>query len=143
LNVFPLHVPPLRERPDDILPLAYHILQNRRLRLAPSAERLLRAYDWPGNVRELRNAMERAAVLAHGSLILPHDLPPQLQTEATPSPTGGVLVGNMEEIQRRAILLKKPTATRPRRPHFWASAGAISYTNFGITGCNCAVSEIQ
>ena len=128
LNVFPLHIPPLRERPDDILPLAYHILQNRRLRLAPSAERLLRAYNWPGNVRELRNAMERAAVLARGSLILPHDLPPQLQTESPTPPTGGVLVGNMEEIQRRAILeaLKKTNGNKTQA----AALLGISRRNF-------------
>lgn len=104
LNVFPIRVPPLRERPDDILPLADRFLADRKRRLAPAAERLLRAYDWPGNVRELRNAMERAAILANGSLILPNDLPPQVQ-KATPSAkTGTVLVGDMDEIQRRAIL---------------------------------------
>ena len=104
LNVFPLRVPPLRERPDDILPLAYHILGDRKLRLAPATERLLRGYDWPGNVRELRNAMERAAILAHGSLILPNDLPPQLQVVSIAPKQNSVLVGDMDEIQRRAIL---------------------------------------
>ncbi len=104
LNVFPLKVPPLRERPDDILPLADHILKSRKLRLAPATERLLRAYEWPGNVRELRNAMERAAILAHGSLILPNDLPPQLQKASITPKSNSVLVGDMDEIQRRAIL---------------------------------------
>jgi len=104
LNVFPLKVPPLRERPDDILPLADYILKNRKLRLAPATERLLRAYDWPGNVRELRNAMDRAAILAHGSLILPNDLPPQIQKMSITSKPNSVLVGDMEEIQRRAII---------------------------------------
>jgi len=104
LNVFPLKIPPLRERPDDILPLADHILKDRKRRLAPATERLLRAYDWPGNVRELRNAMERAAILANGSLILPHDLPPQLRKASITPETSSVLVGDMDEIQRRAIL---------------------------------------
>ncbi len=104
LNVFPLRIPALRERLDDILPLADHFLKNHKLRLSPAAERLLRSYDWPGNVRELRNAMERAAILAHGSLILPSDLPPQLQNASSPPKTESVLVGDMEEIQRRAIL---------------------------------------
>ncbi len=104
LNVFPLKVPPLRERPDAILPLADQFLKKRKLRLAPATERLLRAYDWPGNVRELRNAMERAAILAHGSLILPTDLPPQLQKAPLTARPGSVLVGDMDEIQRRAIL---------------------------------------
>lgn len=105
LSVFPLTIPPLRERQDDILPLADHFLQSRKLRLAPATERLLMAYDWPGNVRELRNVMERAMVLANGTLILPEDLPPQLQNISIPEKTAGsVLVGDMEEIQRRAIL---------------------------------------
>jgi DNA-binding NtrC family response regulator len=66
-----------RAPPNDILPLADHISERRKLRLSPAAERLLRAYEWPGNVRELRNALDRAAILANGSLILPGDLPPQ------------------------------------------------------------------
>ena len=104
INVFPLRAPPLRERRDDILPLADHFLKGRKLRLAPAAERLLRAYEWPGNVRELRNAMERSAILARGSLILPSDLPPQLQNTSAAKEPQSVLVGDMEEIQRRAIL---------------------------------------
>ena len=104
LNVFPLKVPPLRERPDDILPLADHFLKDRKLRLSPAAERLLRAYEWPGNVRELRNALDRAAILANGSLILPGDLPPQLQRATVSPERTSVLVGDMEEIRRRAVL---------------------------------------
>ncbi len=104
LNVFPLTIPPLRERPDDILAIADIFLKPRKLRLSPAAERLLMAYDWPGNVRELRNALERAGVLADGSLILPKDLPPQLHKLSIPQQAGPVLVGDMEEIQRRAIL---------------------------------------
>ena len=104
LSVFPLTIPPLRERSDDILPIADHFLKSRKLRLAPATERLLMAYDWPGNVRELRNVLERAAVLANGTLILPSDLPPQLQTVSISEKSGSVLVGDMDEIQRRAIL---------------------------------------
>ena len=104
LNVFPLTVPPLRERPDDILPLADRFLKGHKKRPAPAVERLLMAYDWPGNVRELRNALERAAILANGSLVLPADLPPQLQDVKQATRPGSVLVGDMQEIQRRAIL---------------------------------------
>lgn len=104
LNVFPLKVPPLRERQEDILPLAERFLGDRKFRLAPATERLLRTYDWPGNVRELRNALERAAILAHGSLILPNDLPPQLQKASATQKPASVLVGDMDEIQRRAII---------------------------------------
>jgi len=104
LNVFPLTVPPLRERADDILPLTDRFLKERKKRLAPAAERLLMAYDWPGNVRELHNALDRAAILANGSLILPKDLPPQVQQVQPTRKPGSVLVGDMQEIQRRAIL---------------------------------------
>ncbi len=103
LNVFPLTIPPLRERKDDILALTDHFLRPRKLRLAPAAERLMMGYHWPGNVRELRNVLERAAVLADGSLILPHDLPPQLNTPA-PAPATGAPAGRMDEVQRQAIL---------------------------------------
>ncbi|HIJ72599.1 MAG TPA: sigma-54-dependent Fis family transcriptional regulator [Candidatus Hydrogenedentes bacterium] len=105
LSVFPLSVPPLRARPEDILPLADLLLKSRHKRLSPAAERMVMLYDWPGNVRELRNALERASILSEGPLILPQDLPSNIQH---PGPTreaaGGVLVGNMQEIQRQAIL---------------------------------------
>jgi DNA-binding NtrC family response regulator len=77
LNVIPVRIPPLRERPQDILPLARHFLAyysaeaGRPLRLAPEAERLLVAYPWHGNVRELENAIERAVVLSGAELLTP------------------------------------------------------------------------
>ena len=76
LNVFPIEVPPLRERKEDIPMLATHFLQQaaRRLRLPPprftdAHGRLLQSYDWPGNVRELQNATERALILAQKGLL--------------------------------------------------------------------------
>ncbi|MEM9453784.1 MAG: sigma 54-interacting transcriptional regulator [Myxococcota bacterium] len=69
LHVFPIDVPPLRERPDDIAPLAQHFLRRHGSELAdlsPGALAQLRAYDWPGNVRELANVLERAAILGRG-----------------------------------------------------------------------------
>jgi DNA-binding NtrC family response regulator len=128
INVFPLHAPPLRERRDDILPLADHFLKGRKLRLSPAAERLLRAYEWPGNVRELRNAMERSAILARGSLILPSDLPPQLQKASAVKEQQSVLVGDMEAIQRRAILeaLEKTSGNKTQA----AALLGISRRNF-------------
>ena len=76
LNVFPITVPPLRDRPEDILPLARHFLATVRPKLGerfsgfePAAERLLVGYSWPGNVRELRNVIERALVLERGTEI--------------------------------------------------------------------------
>ena len=105
LNVFPIEIPPLRDRGDDILPLAEALLRPHHKRLAPAAQRQLLTYDWPGNVREMRNAMERAAILSTGDLVLPADLPPALQ-EVKPQARrgGGVLVGDMKAIQRQAIM---------------------------------------
>ncbi len=76
LDVFHVRIPPLRERPDDILPLARHFLARFSVRLhgraghfAPETERMLERYDYPGNVRELRNIIERAVILATGDEI--------------------------------------------------------------------------
>jgi NtrC-family two-component system response regulator AlgB len=76
LNVVVVHLPPLRERREDILPLAREFLaffartsQRAVPQLSPEAERLLAAYDWPGNVRELRNALERALIVSPGVVL--------------------------------------------------------------------------
>jgi len=75
LNVFPLLIPPLRERPDDIVPLARHFLvghaqrAGRQIWFSPEAEALLRRHNWPGNVRELENATQRALILTQGDTI--------------------------------------------------------------------------
>lgn len=81
LNVVPILVPALRERPDDIDPLANHLLSRYSreygrhvLGFDPEALQRLRLYSWPGNVRELRNVVERAVVLAQGSLLTVADL---------------------------------------------------------------------
>jgi DNA-binding NtrC family response regulator len=68
LQVLPLVLPPLRERREDILPLAYHLLERigAGVRLCDSAEALIQTYDWPGNVRELLNVLRRAALFADG-----------------------------------------------------------------------------
>ncbi|MCL2161195.1 MAG: sigma-54 dependent transcriptional regulator [Betaproteobacteria bacterium] len=75
LNVFPLLIPPLRERPDDIVPLARHFLAGhvrragRQVRFSPEAEDLLPRYAWPGNVRELENTTQRALIVTPGDTI--------------------------------------------------------------------------
>jgi len=82
LNVFAIHLPALRNRRDDILPLSEAFLAEfaQRFGRPPSgvsreARRMLMAYHWPGNVRELRNSLERAAILCEGGLISPEHLP--------------------------------------------------------------------
>jgi Nif-specific regulatory protein len=87
LNVFPIPVPPLRERKPDILQLADHYLarfsrehKKSIKRIATPAIDMLMSYHWPGNVRELTNALERAVVVCDGQVIHAHHLPPTLQT---------------------------------------------------------------
>jgi two-component system response regulator HydG len=91
LDVIRLHLPPLRERPDDIPLLAQHFILEQSQRhsrevqgLAPEALDALQAWHWPGNVRELQNALERAVVLSRGERISVQDLPPAVaqQSEA-------------------------------------------------------------
>jgi DNA-binding NtrC family response regulator/signal transduction histidine kinase len=82
IAVITIEVPPLRERREEILPLARRFLADTDAtgkRLAASAEDALTAHDWPGNIRELRNAIQRAAVLAPGEVILPENLPPTVR----------------------------------------------------------------
>lgn len=77
LNVFPLHIPALRDRPDDILPLAEMALQRHgggTVTLSRCARDALLAYDWPGNVRELENLIQRSLILSSGSVIVASDL---------------------------------------------------------------------
>jgi len=80
LNVLPIHIPPLRERPDDIPPLVQHFAGRQATRLGRSvrfdagAVQLLASYPWPGNVRELANIMERLAILATGDVVTADDV---------------------------------------------------------------------
>ena len=110
LKVVELHVPPLRERRDDVLPLARVLLADVALRMkrkvsgfAPDAALQLLRCEWPGNVRELENAMERAVALARGSRVEFEDLPDEVsQAIPRPVPTKGVLP--LEEIEKNYIL---------------------------------------
>jgi Nif-specific regulatory protein len=87
LNVFPIYLPPLRERKTDVLLLADHFLElyageNKKdiRRLSTPAIDMLMQYHWPGNVRELENSIERAVLLCEGGVIRSYHLPPTLQT---------------------------------------------------------------
>lgn len=75
LNVVLLKLPALRERKEDIIPLAEYFMGDKAKKISPRAQNLLLSYDWPGNVRELRNYIERAVVLGDGEVIQPEDLP--------------------------------------------------------------------
>jgi DNA-binding NtrC family response regulator len=110
LKVVTLHVPPLRERPEDVIPLAKVALleATSRAKLPPkelsaAVSRALLEYRWPGNVRELFNAMERAAVLAERRTLQPEDLPPEVLAP-TPAPVNDGVGQTLEAIERGAIL---------------------------------------
>jgi DNA-binding NtrC family response regulator len=95
LNIFSLHIPPLRERSEDVPPLARHFLGHFAVRyknksvqgFSPEVEKLLRAYSWPGNVRELKNVIERIVVLENTELIMPEHLPHEILSQTV---TAGV-----------------------------------------------------
>jgi DNA-binding NtrC family response regulator len=75
LCVLKIELPPLRERKEDVIPLAEYFAGGRVKKISVRAKRLLRAYGWPGNVRELRNCVDRALVMGDGKTIQPQDLP--------------------------------------------------------------------
>jgi len=108
LNVVELNIPPLRERPEDILPLANCFIaefSHGKARFSSAVVESLTRYNWPGNVRELRNAMERAALLSMGELILPEHLPARVRAGTdkpeTKEPAEAERLG---EIERQAIV---------------------------------------
>ena len=108
LNVMELHLPPLREHPEDILPLATHFISrfsHQKPRFSASVATSLLHYRWPGNARELRNAMERAALLSRGEVVLPEHLPARILAATTgAASTAGGDAPRLEEIEREAIL---------------------------------------
>jgi two-component system, NtrC family, response regulator AlgB len=119
LNVIDLQLPPLRERPEDILRLARRFLlffaraaRRQPPQLSKAGEDALLAYAWPGNIRELRNAIERAVILWPAQVIEPEAFPPQISAQA--ASRGPQLGGefSLEEIEREHIgqvVAKTPT----------------------------------
>jgi two-component system, NtrC family, response regulator HydG len=116
LNVVPVRLPPLRERPGDVEELASHFLARVAPRIgrkvtgfAPEALALLRRHAWPGNVRELENVVEQALVFAEGDLVRPEDLPEGIR-RAAPSPALPVPSGDrsltdiLEDLEEQLIL---------------------------------------
>jgi two-component system, NtrC family, response regulator AlgB len=115
LNVIEVTVPPLRERREDIVPLARHFMaffarQARRPlpQMSPEAEAALLRYDWPGNVRELRNAMERAVVLMDGRVLDASALPRKVADAPATGPALGddVTLDDVEREHIRRVLLR-------------------------------------
>ena len=126
LNVFPVAIPALRERPEDVVAIARHFIVEHGGRLgrtgvslSATAEAVLKAYGWPGNVRELENVIQRALILAPGELIEPchlnlhgkvlPDTPSAVVLESLPSPLAALQespkkVDNMKDLEREHIL---------------------------------------
>ncbi len=144
LNVFPLYVPPLRDRRTDVLQLADHFVErfakaaNKPVRrISTPAIDMLVAYHWPGNVRELQNVIERAVLLSTDGVIHGHHLPPTLQTaEASHTPMRGKLRTTLDSVEREMIVggaQERPgkhgrggAQARHLRTHHGASGGALS-----------------
>lgn len=107
LSVFPIPLPPLRERPSDIIPLAEHILGQVTRRLgkrivgfSPDAAATLTQYRWPGNIRELQNVVERAAILCQAD----HIEPAHLNLSAPSPPAADDAPKTLKDLEREAIL---------------------------------------
>jgi DNA-binding NtrC family response regulator len=109
LNVFTIAVPPLRQRPADILPLAEELLArlatvHARVGIAfdAAARRMLETYSWPGNVRELKNSIERALVFSSDAILRPEHFSDHIRI-AAPSGAAVAALRSLEDIEREAI----------------------------------------
>jgi DNA-binding NtrC family response regulator len=110
LAVFPVEIPPLREREDDVLMLAKHFaaelgkeLRGRQATLSQAAPAALRAHRWPGNVRELENAIERACILSDTLVLEPADLGLVTRTTTEQTPGSFDLSGTLSDVGQRAL----------------------------------------
>jgi DNA-binding NtrC family response regulator len=104
LNVIPIHIPPLKERPEDIPLLIQHFLlkfcSGKRTRIEgieKDAIKCLVAYDWPGNVRELENIIERMVILANGPMITVRDIPSSILESAGQLPVADSSMATLPE----------------------------------------------
>jgi transcriptional regulator with GAF, ATPase, and Fis domain len=110
LNVVTIYVPPLRERPEDVLALAEHFLARQAelynepyKMLSDEAKKLLLNYHWPGNVREVANVMERAYVLTDTEVIMPAAFPTEIIV-SVPAANGKLRLPTLDEAQRKVIV---------------------------------------
>jgi two-component system NtrC family response regulator len=113
LNVIPIHLPPLRERREDIPQLAAHFIRHfsaetkkRFSRIAMDAQEKLVAYEWPGNVRELANIIERGVVLGEGPELTLHHLPARILELERPTPTHEVGYHDAINTYRRELIIR-------------------------------------
>lgn len=107
INVIELNVPSLRERREDVLPLARQFaveFSGTPVHLSPQATHCLLAHTWSGNVRELRNAIQRACLLCRGDVIMPEHLPPKMAALAAGSGESQTGRGRLSQVERATIL---------------------------------------
>jgi transcriptional regulator with GAF, ATPase, and Fis domain len=121
LNVFPTHLPPLRERREDILPLTDYFIEKFNGKLEREVKHIdsrvkdvLVSYDWPGNIRELENFIERIVLMAVGDTITFEDIPPEWKSAAEAislsqkagqkRPFKDFVKGHMEEVEKQTII---------------------------------------
>jgi len=121
LNVFPTHIPPLRERREDILPLTEYFIEKFNGKLDREVKHIdsrvkdvLVSYDWPGNIRELENFIERIVLMAVGDTITFEDIPPEWKSAAEAislsqkagqkRPFKDFVKGHMEEVEKQTII---------------------------------------
>ncbi|MBI2193285.1 MAG: sigma 54-interacting transcriptional regulator [Planctomycetes bacterium] len=132
LNVFPVYLPPLRDRKTDITLLADHFLEKYArlhhrsvVRISTPAIELMMAYHWPGNVRELENCLARAVLLTNDGVIRAHHLPPTLQTGNSSGTTKPGSLDSMMMAYEREILIE---AMKNARGNVAQAARALSTT---------------
>jgi Nif-specific regulatory protein len=148
LNVFPIILPPLRERKSDIMLLADHFVQkynkihNKNIkRISSAAINMMMAYHWPGNVRELENCIERAVLTSNDSVIHAYTLPPSLQTDEQTStkliPTDGADLKAMVNAYEREIIIDALKKNRG------SASAAARYLNTTQRILNYRINQLQ
>jgi DNA-binding NtrC family response regulator len=145
ISAISVYLPPVRERREDIMPLANAFLK----RFAAQANRILKgfssdaierltAFDWPGNVRQLQNEVQRAVLLCEGEIVEASDLSitKVRMVGEEPQDTNFTL---LEGVERNAIIqmLRRPAATSSKRPNGWGLAARRSITKSKPTGLKC------
>jgi Nif-specific regulatory protein len=136
LNVFPIHLPPLRERRSDIMVLADHFVHKYNeayrkniKRISTAAINMMMMYHWPGNVRELENCIERAVLTSTNGVLHAYGLPPSLQTSETTNtsilPSGDISLEDMVNAYERELLID---ALKKYRGNAAAAARALKTT---------------
>ncbi|MGE0085126.1 MAG: helix-turn-helix domain-containing protein [Desulfococcaceae bacterium] len=128
LNVLPIRLPPLRERPEDIPMLVQHFIEHFRQSLNKQIQgisseglSLLMQYDWPGNVRELENIIERAVIFAEGTTLIPENLPvhpaAKRMTGSADREFEGYSLKEAQKIMEKQMIVKALAATGGNRTH--------------------------